>query len=81
MPRTAGLFDSLPHEDRTVAEPVQAPAPVEAVVAGEALADEAALPESTEPTESAPSPAEAAAEHVGASAQHEDARKQESGHA
>ncbi|WP_342315532.1 Rne/Rng family ribonuclease [Lysobacter sp. FW306-1B-D06B] len=79
FPRTAGLFDSLPHEDRTPAtEPAPLSAPAEASVSGEALADEATAAETEVNAES---PAEAAAEHVHASTQGEGERKQESGHA
>ncbi|BDU16895.1 ribonuclease E [Lysobacter auxotrophicus] len=83
VPRTAGLFDSLPHDTRSpVAETAPVGAPVDASVAGEAQADEAAAPNDVasaiEGTE--PSPAEAAAEHVHEATQNEGDRKQESGH-
>ncbi|QGW65352.1 ribonuclease E [Lysobacter soli] len=82
VPRTAGLFDSLPHDTRApAAETAPVPAPVEASVAGESQADETA-PDTVavDADEAAPSPAEAAAEHVHAAAQGEGERKQESGH-
>ena len=84
VPRTAGLFDSLPHDSRAPAvETAPVPAPVEASVAGEAKADEAApevAPDVADAEEAIPSPAEAAAEHVHAATHGEGERKQESGH-
>jgi len=85
VPRTAGLFDSLPHDTRApvTAETTPVPAPVEASVAGEAQAAEASPEIATagaDVEETIPSPAEAAAEHVHAATQGEGERKQESGH-
>jgi len=85
VPRTAGLFDSLPHDTRApaVADTTPVPAPVEASVAGEmgtteASSEIAAVDADAE--ETIPSPAEAAAEHVHTATQGEGERKQESGH-
>jgi len=84
VPRTAGLFDSLPHDTRApAAETAPVPAPVDASVAGEAKADEAApeiAPVAADTDEAIASPAEAAAEHVHAATQGDGERKQDSGH-
>ncbi len=79
VPRTGGLFDSLPHEGRApAAETAPVTSPVEASVQGETQADEAIA---TTDEASTPSPAETAAEHVHAKSQDEGERRQESGHA
>lgn len=81
LPRTPGLFDSLPPDARVPAvesEPV--PAPVEAAVSGNADREASDVEETSAETVEA-TPAETAAEHVHAAESQEPERKQEQGHA